>query len=143
MDFNDNDGLGNADIGVLGNLTNLRLLELYGLDKIWISYEPTLSLEKITDLSVLVNCPRLKYLHLTTGNVENYDFLGELPEMYSVVLEGERHMKNVAPVRPSVRLMPVIFRAIMKLYIGNWSKGGEGDVQRKGLHFADGEMSCG
>lgn len=89
----------NADIAFLGNLTNLRLLELYGLDKIWISYEPTLSLEKITDLSVLVNCPRLKYLHLTTGNVENYDFLGELPEMYSVVLEGERHMKNVAPDR--------------------------------------------
>lgn len=70
--------LGNEDIAFLGKLTNLRQLFLIG-------WRHT-SLDKITDLSVLRNCPHLTYLRLETGNVENYDFLGELPEMYYIDL---------------------------------------------------------
>ena len=51
----------------------------------------------ITDLSILENCPQLSYLRLTTGNVENYDFLGKLPEMYYIDLMGGGNMKNVSP----------------------------------------------
>lgn len=63
----------NEDIAFLGKLTNLRRLYLFG-------WRHT-SLDKITDISVLRNCPHLTYLYLETGNVENYDFLRELPEI--------------------------------------------------------------
>lgn len=70
--------LGNEDIAFLGKLANLRRLYLYG-------WRHT-SLDKITDMSILRNCPHLTYLRLETGNVENYDFLGELPEIHYINL---------------------------------------------------------
>lgn len=91
------------DIAFLGELTNLRLLELWGYDRLLVGIQTTQSFEEITDLSVLTNCPRLKYLLLATGNVENYDFLKELPELYYIYLLGEREMKNV---RPDTALLP-------------------------------------
>lgn len=91
--------IGNQDIAFLGELTNLRLLYLYGWDHNggWMNIEPTQSLERITDLSVLENCPQLTYLKLATGNVENYDFLENLPQIYYIELMGADDMKNVSP----------------------------------------------
>lgn len=95
----------NQDIAFLGNLKDLRLLYLYGRDYKAGSYlsTPTRSLEKITDLSVLTNCPKLAYLKLAAGNVENYHFITELPQIYYMELMGAPDMKNTAP-NPS--LMP-------------------------------------
>lgn len=96
----------NRDLAFLGKLKNLRLLYLYGWDReggSWSNSEPTCSLEEITDLSVLKNCKQLAYLKLTTGNVENYDFLGELPEIYYIDLDGRDGMRNV---EPDTSLMP-------------------------------------
>lgn len=96
----------NKDLAFLGELENLRLLYLYGWDHKegnWGGIEPTYSLEKITDLSVLKNCKQLAYLKLTTGNVENYDFLGKLPELYYIDLMGQDDMRNV---QPETSLMP-------------------------------------
>ena len=89
----------NQDIAFLGALTNLRLLYLYGWDHNggWANIEPTRSLEKITDMSMLENCPQLAYLKLATGNVENYDFLKNLPQVYYIELMGADDMKNVSP----------------------------------------------
>lgn len=91
--------IGNQDIAFLEKLTNLRLLYLCGWDREEDSYfsNPTRALEQITDLSVLENCPCLAYLRLTTGNVENYDFLKDLPQMYYIELMGAGDMINVSP----------------------------------------------
>lgn len=96
----------NGDVAFLGRLKNLRLLYLYGWDHKgdgWGGTEPTYSLETITDLSVLGNCRQLAYLKLTTGNVESYDFLAELPELYYIDLIGQGDMLNV---QPDTSLMP-------------------------------------
>ncbi len=95
----------NADLNFLGKLKNLRLLYLCGWEheKGGPGYEPTYSLESITDLSVLQNCKQLAYLRLATGNVENYDFLGELPELYYINLMGQDDMLKV---QPDTSLMP-------------------------------------
>lgn len=96
----------NENLMFLGKLSNLRLLYLYGWDYEegeWRSTGPTCSLEKITDLSALGNCKQLAYLKLMTGNVENYDFLGELPELYYIDLDGQEDMLNL---EPDTSLMP-------------------------------------
>lgn len=96
----------NQDVAFLGKLTNLRQLYLYGWDYEkgkWGSMEPTCSLEEITDLSALQNCKQLAYLKLTTGNVENYDFLGGLQELYYIDLDGRDDMLNL---QPDTSLMP-------------------------------------
>lgn len=96
----------NEDVTFLGKLTNLRLIYLYGWDYEegeWRSTGPTCSLEKITDLSALGNCKQLAYLKLMTGNVENYDFLGKLPELYYIDLDGQEDMLNL---EPDTSLMP-------------------------------------
>lgn len=90
----------NKDLAFLGRLKNLRLLYLYGWDHKnggRGGMEQTYSLETITDLSVLENCRQLAYLKLTTGNVESYDFLGELPELYYIDLMGRDDMLNMQP----------------------------------------------
>lgn len=96
----------NKDLAFLEGLTNLRLLYLYGWDHngdhVW-DIEKTYSLENITDLSVLGNCRRLAYLKLMTGNVKNYDFLGELLELYYIDLDGQDDMLNL---QPDTSLMP-------------------------------------
>lgn len=79
----------NEDIAFLGKLTNLRLLYLYG-------WRHT-SLDRITDMSVLRNCPHLTYLRLETGNVENYDFMGELPEIHYINLRVHYTMEDALP----------------------------------------------
>ena len=52
---------------------------------------------------MLANCPKLAYLKLAAGNVENYHFITELPQIYYMELMGAPDMKNTAP-NPS--LMP-------------------------------------
>lgn len=79
------------DIEFLGNLTNLRTLCLGG----WSRGNITKFFNGITDLSVLSDCTHLAYLTLLTDNVENYDFLGELPEMYYFRLGSSRYTSNV------------------------------------------------
>ena len=87
--------LENKDLAFLGNLRNLRKLNLFGRNQS--GRRRGYALGGITDLSILENCPHLAYLRLTTGNVENYDFLGKLPEMYYIDLMGSGDMKNVSP----------------------------------------------
>lgn len=96
----------NEDLAFLGKLKKLRLLYLYGWDHEkgnWAGMEPTYSLEKITDISVLENCRQLAYLKLTTGNVESYDFLEKLPELHYIDLMGQDDMLNL---KPDTSLMP-------------------------------------
>ena len=53
---------------------------------------------------MLRNCPRLAYLTLLTGNVKNYDFLGDLPEIYYFRLNGSgNHSENIVP---DIALLP-------------------------------------
>lgn len=96
----------NEDLAFLEKLKNLRLLYLYGWDRKhgnWGGIEPTYSLEKITDISVLENCRQLAYLKLTTGNVQNYEFLAKLPNLYYIDLMGQDDMLNL---KPDTSLMP-------------------------------------
>lgn len=93
--------LENNDLLFLGKLKNLRKLNLFGRDQT--GDKMVFALDRITDLSILENCPHLAYLRLTTGNVESYDFLGKLPEMYYIELMGRDDMKNVSP---DIELLP-------------------------------------
>ncbi len=69
----------NEDLAFLGRLTGLRRLMLTGSDTNVI-YNPRYY-DNITDLSVLENCPQLRYLWVATLYLENFDFLGRLPEI--------------------------------------------------------------
>lgn len=93
--------LRNEDLIFLEKLKNLRRLYLFGQDQV--GDEMVYALDRITDLSVLENCPQLAYLMVDTGNVENYDFLGKLPELYQIELMGREDMLNV---QPDTSLMP-------------------------------------
>lgn len=93
--------LRNEDLIFLEKLKNLRRLHLFGQDQV--GDEMVYALDRITDLSVLENCPQLAYLMVNTGNVENYDFLGKLPELYQIELMGREDMLNV---QPDTFLMP-------------------------------------
>lgn len=77
----------------LSELVNLRTLMLGG----WSRGNLTRFFDEVTDLSVLCNCPRLAYLTLLTGNVESYDFLKELPEIYYFRLDSGGYSKNLVP----------------------------------------------
>ena len=55
----------------------------------------------ITDLSVLRSCPRLAYLTLNIGNLESYDFLEDLPELYQISLYGTNVGEDVEPLLPN------------------------------------------
>lgn len=81
------------NIDFLGSLVNLRTLCLGG----WSKGRITKFFEGVTDLSILGRCPRLAYLTLHTGNVENYDFLGELPEIYYIRLDSGWNCKDIIP----------------------------------------------
>lgn len=81
------------NIDFLGSLVNLRTLSLGG----WRNGQLTRAYEDVTDLSVLCNCPRLAYLTLLTGNVESYDFLVKLPEIYYIKLDSRGNCKDVIP----------------------------------------------
>ena len=48
-------------------------------------------------MSILRNCPHLAYLSLATGNVESYDFLGDLPEIHYISLYRIAGGKNIVP----------------------------------------------
>ncbi len=80
-------------IDFIGNLANLRTLYLSGWD--W--DKTTRFFEDVTDLSVLSKCPHLAYLTLITENVDNYDFLKDLPEIYYFRLDSERVGKKAQP----------------------------------------------
>ena len=75
------------NLDFLGNLVKLRKLKLYGDADFY---------ENVTDLSVLLNCPNLAYLFLKTYNVENYDFLGELP-IYTISLDSGEENDDLLP----------------------------------------------
>lgn len=85
----------------LSSLTDLRVLFLRGV-KIWGPHF-TQFFNDVTDLSVLRNCPHLAYFYSTAGNVESYDFLEDLPEIYYIELDSEGDCRNV---RPDVALLP-------------------------------------
>lgn len=82
-------------IEFLGNLRNLRTLKLHGMD-FW-SEKITRFFEDVTDLSILSQCPHLAYLQLNAGNVESYDFLKDLPEIYYFRLDSEKNCKQTEP----------------------------------------------
>ncbi len=87
-------------VDFLGSLVNLRTLLLGG----WQGGRFTNFFGNVRDLSVLRNCPRLAYLTLLTGNVKNYDFLGDLPEIYYFRLNGSgNHSENIVP---DIALLP-------------------------------------
>ncbi len=86
------------NVDFLGKLTRLRKLCMGGW--FWRDNE---YFEGITDLSILRRCPRLAYLTLGAGNVESYDFLGDLPEIYYIRLSEVSGGKNVVP---DVSLLP-------------------------------------
>lgn len=88
------------DVDFLGKLTNLRTLRMGGW--YW-KGQYNKYFEGITDLSVLRSCPRLTYLTLKAGNVESYDFLGDLPELYYLYLSRVQGGKNIVP---DVSLLP-------------------------------------
>lgn len=77
----------------LCSMKNLRTLYLGGV------YEGkfTKFFDNITDLSVLSNCPRLAYLTLVMENVESWEFLGDLPEIYYFDLDSRRPKNSLAP----------------------------------------------
>lgn len=85
----------------LGSLENLRALFLRGADRLanW-----TYFWDDVTDLSVLRNCPRLAYLFVWAGNVESYDFLEDLPEIYYINLDMPS--KDGKGVKPDEALLP-------------------------------------
>ncbi|MDD6811528.1 MAG: LysM peptidoglycan-binding domain-containing protein [Lachnospiraceae bacterium] len=80
-------------VDFLGSLVNLRELYLCGTSGGYM----TRFFENITDLSVLRNCPHLAYLGLIMGNVESYDFMGDLPEIYYIRLASDVGCKEVVP----------------------------------------------
>ncbi len=81
------------NIDFLGNLSNLRTLCLGG----WSGGKFTKFFDDITDLSVLAGCPRLAYLTLALGNVENWEFLRDLPEIYYLDLDYGKGRNRIAP----------------------------------------------
>lgn len=83
------------NVDFLGKLTNLRTLCMGGW--YWKQSHYNEYFEGITDLSILSNCPRLAYLTLRAGNVESYDFLGDLPEIYYLYLSDVWGGKNIVP----------------------------------------------
>lgn len=93
----------NEDLAFLGGLTGLRRLSLHGSDRNAI-YEPRYY-DKITDLSVLQNCPQLTYLWLSTRYVERYDFLEKLPEIRFFLLGGSYDTEGVR-ARPDPARLP-------------------------------------
>ncbi len=87
------------NVDFLKRLVNLRTLCLGG----WKWGSITTFFDSVTDLSVLLQCPKLAYLTLGMGNVESYEFLGELPEMYYFRLlcaDGDKK------VEPDLSLLP-------------------------------------
>ena len=85
------------NLDFLGKLTNLRKLYIGGW--FWeLEYNKGNEYYRgITDLSILRSCPHLAYLSLETGNVESYDFLGNLPEIYYISLYEMSDGKNIVP----------------------------------------------
>lgn len=85
------------NLDFLGKLTNLRKLHIGGW--FWeLEYNKGNEYYRdITDLSILRSCPHLAYLSLKTGNVESYDFLGDLPEIYYISLYEMSDGKNIVP----------------------------------------------
>lgn len=82
------------NLDFLGKLTKLRKLHIGG--EFW-RLRNNEYFRGITDLSILRRCPHLAYLSLATGNVENYDFLGNLPELYYISLYEMSGGKNIVP----------------------------------------------
>ena len=82
------------NLDFLGKLTNLRKLHIGGWFFGWDHNE---YFRDITDLSILRNCSHLAYLSLSTGNVESYDFLGNLPEIHYISLYKMSGGKNTVP----------------------------------------------
>lgn len=92
------------NLDFLGKLTNLRMLRIdgrYGEWKYGNEYGHNKYFRSITDLSVLRNCPQLTYLTLAAGNLESYDFLKDLPELYQVSLSGAYVGKNIESLLPN------------------------------------------
>lgn len=89
------------NVDFLGSLGELRVLFLRGA-KVRGPYF-TQFFNDVTDLSVLRNCSHLAYLHLMTGNVESYDFLEDLPEIYYIELDSEG---DCLDIRPDETLLP-------------------------------------
>ena len=85
------------NIDFLGKLTNLRKLHISGWIGEWDYNKYNKYFRGITDLSILRNCPHLAYLSLATGNVESYDFLGDLPEIHYISLYRMAGGKNIVP----------------------------------------------
>ncbi len=82
------------NVDFLGSLKKLRKLVMGGW--YW-KKEYNEYFEGITDLSILRSCPHLAYLTLKAGNVERYDFLGDLPEIHYLYLSRVWGEKNVVP----------------------------------------------
>ena len=82
------------NLDFLGKLTNLRKLHIGGWFFGWDHNE---YFRGITDLSILRSCSHLAYLSLSTGNVESYDFLGDLPEIHYISLYEMDGGKNIVP----------------------------------------------
>ena len=82
------------NLDFLGKLTNLRKLHINGW---FLGWEHNEYFRGITDLSILRSCPHLAYLSLATGNVESYDFLGDLPEIHYISLYRMSGGKNIVP----------------------------------------------
>lgn len=81
------------NIDFLSNMADLRTLCLGG----WSKGKFTKFFDGITDLSVLGSCPRLAYLTLVMGNVESWEFLRDLPEIYYADLDYKKRRNSIVP----------------------------------------------
>lgn len=92
------------NLDFLGKLTGLRALRMDGQFAEWkygFKYGNNKSFENITDLSVLRSCPQLAYLKLNARNLKSYDFLKDLPQLYTVCLYGENVGENIESLLPN------------------------------------------
>ena len=81
------------NIDFISSMADLRTLRLSG----WSGGKCTKFFDGITDLSVLGSCPRLAYLTLAMGNVESWEFLRNLPQIYYMDLNGRKGRNGTVP----------------------------------------------